>query len=415
MSIGEIFATKGTNLAGKRILIGVTGSIAAIEVPHLLREILRYAGDPIVVMSEEASRFVAVDALTWSMGKKPITEISGISEHIKWVSDDNYKVDIYIICPATANTISKIANGIADTPVTLAALAAIGANIPVLIVPIAHTVLLENQITKRNINYLKQNNVYFTAIAEEENKYKFPPLDIIMNLIFEIIDLPQLLKGKKILITGGATREYLDDVRFLSNPSTGYSALQIVKVLSNYGADILFILGEGNMIDIKTLNVPVKVVRSTQDMLELVQKEISSGYDAFISVAAVSDYSPSYHSGKIPSLQENLIIDLNPTPKILKSIREKYPDLFIVGYKAEVGLDQDSLIKRGEEFLHKNNIQIVCANWVGVSDKGFVARTNEVFVIRQNNKIIHLKGSKEELGRDISLIIIEELNKWSKK
>ena len=106
MGITEIYGNKGSQLRYKRILIGVTGSIAAIEVPHLVREILRYEGDPVVVLSEEATRLVATDALTWCMDKEPITKISGISEHVKRVSHPEYKIDLCMICPATANTIS---------------------------------------------------------------------------------------------------------------------------------------------------------------------------------------------------------------------------------------------------------------------------------------------------------------------
>ena len=197
MGIAEIYGTKGTQLKHKRILIGVTGSIAAIEVPHLIREILRYEGDPIVVLSEEAKRFVPIDALTWCMDKEPITQISGFSEHVKWVSSPDYKIDLCMICPATANTISKLANGIADGPVTLAALAAFGAKIPLLIIPAAHTVLLDNSITERNISYLKKQNVRFLSATEVENKYKFPPLDQLMQYIFELINPSRKLKEKK--------------------------------------------------------------------------------------------------------------------------------------------------------------------------------------------------------------------------
>jgi len=160
MSIDEIYGTKGKLLEGKRILIGVTGSIATIEIPHLVREILRHSGKPIVVLSKEALRFVTADALTWSMGEPPYTEISGHSEHIKWSVDPEKKVDLYLLCPATANTISKLASGIADGPVSLTALACIGANIPCLIVPAAHNVLLDNPITKKNMDYLKQLEEY---------------------------------------------------------------------------------------------------------------------------------------------------------------------------------------------------------------------------------------------------------------
>ena len=115
MGISEIYGTKGKALEGKRIQVCVTGSIAAIKVPELVREIIRYSGEPVVILSPEATRFVAIDALTWCIDEPPYTEISGLSEHIRWVADPDYLVDLCLICPASANTISKLANGIADT------------------------------------------------------------------------------------------------------------------------------------------------------------------------------------------------------------------------------------------------------------------------------------------------------------
>jgi phosphopantothenoylcysteine decarboxylase/phosphopantothenate--cysteine ligase len=412
MGIAEIFGTKGTQLKGKRILIGVTGSIAAIEVPHLIREILRYSGDPIVVLSEEAKRFVTTDSLTWCMDKEPITKISGVSEHVKWVSNPDYKVDLCIICPATANTISKLANGIVDGPVTLAALAIIGAKIPLLIVPAAHTVLLENPISKKNISYLKQLNVKFLSAPEAESKYKFPPLSQLIDLIINSINPSFPLKGKKFLITGGATREYLDDVRFLSNPSTGFSAVQVTKALQDLGAEVLLILGEGNNIELSEATFSTIIVRSTSDMFESVYEELSnSHYHGLVSIAAVSDYHPQYQAGKITSRQSDLTINLVPTVKIIEKIRNQFPDLFIVAYKAEVGISKEELQIRGEQFLEKNNLEMVCANWVGESQKGFVSKTNEILVIRPNNPVLHIKGSKMEIGRRIAELIKEEVNK----
>ncbi|MFX0173370.1 MAG: bifunctional phosphopantothenoylcysteine decarboxylase/phosphopantothenate--cysteine ligase CoaBC [Candidatus Hodarchaeota archaeon] len=414
MGIIEIFGTKGTQLKGKRILIGVTGSIAAIEVPHLIREILRYSGNPIVVLSDEATRLVAIDALTWCMDKEPITKISGISEHVKWVSHPDYKVDLCIICPATANTIAKLANGIADGPVTLAAFAIIGAKIPLLIVPAAHTVLLENPISKNNISYLEQLDVKFLSAPEAESKYKFPPLDQLMEIIINLVNPSLPLQGKKILITGGATREYLDDIRFLSNPSTGFSALQVTKALYSLGAEVSLILGEGHTIDLRECAFSAKIVRSTSDMYDAVMEELSNThYNVLVSVAAVSDYHPQYQAGKIASRQTNLAMDLIPTVKIVEKVRDKFPELFIVGYKAEVGISKEELQKRGEKFLENNNLQMVCANWVGEPTKGFVSKTNEVLVIRPNRPVLHFKGSKTELGYQIAEVIAEEVKKES--
>ncbi|MHA2033294.1 MAG: bifunctional phosphopantothenoylcysteine decarboxylase/phosphopantothenate--cysteine ligase CoaBC, partial [Candidatus Kariarchaeaceae archaeon] len=399
-------------LRGKRVLIGVTGSIAAIEVPHLIREILRYSGEPIVVLSDEAKRFVTLDALTWSTGKVPFPEISGLSEHIRWSVDPDHKVDLFILCPATANSISKLAVGIADGPVTLSALACIGAKIPLIIVPAAHKVLLDNPITEKNIDILTKLGVKFTSSEEVEDKYKFPSLEKLMEAIFDSINSSQPLKGKKILLTGGATREYIDDIRYLSNPSTGLSSHYVADALQHLGADVLLIFGEGNTLDKASISYPFTVVKSTDDMYQQVIKELSTdSYDSLVSVAAVSDYAPHHQAGKIPSGQTELSIKLKPTIKIVKSIREKYPSLYIVTYKAEVGISKADLIQKGTIFLEQNKVEMVCANWVGEVDKGFMSQTNEIFIIQDKKEIIPLKGSKQRIGTDLALIIADNINR----
>ena len=412
VSSSEIYGTKGNHLQGKRILIGVTGSIAAIEVPHLVREILRYSGEPIVVLSEEAKRFVTLDALTWSTGKIPLPEISGLSEHIRWSVDPDHRVDLFILCPATANSISKLAVGIADGPVTLSALACIGANIPIIIVPAAHKVLLDNPITEKSFDTLQALGIKIIASEEVENKHKFPTLYRLMNSIFDSINSSQPLKGKKLLLTGGATREYVDDVRYLSNPSSGLSSHYLAKAFQKLGAEVFLILGEGNSLDKTQVDYPFIVIKSTEDMYNQVIKKLSTeSYDSFVSVAAVTDYTPNYQVGKIPSGQDDLSIKLEPTIKIIKSVREKYPSLFTVAYKAEVGISKADLIKKGQLFLEKNQVEIVCANWVGEADKGFMSETNELFIIQKNEDVIPLKGSKQKIGEDLALIIAEVITR----
>jgi phosphopantothenoylcysteine decarboxylase/phosphopantothenate--cysteine ligase len=412
MARAEIYGTKGSLLKGKRILVGVTGSIAAIEVPHLVREILRYSGEPIVLLSQEALRFVTEDSLTWSMGKKPYTEISGFSEHIQWTVDPELRIDLCLLCPATANTISKLAKGIADGPVSLTALASIGAGIPCLIVPAAHSVLLDNPITEKSITYLKSLNVNFLSAEESENKYKFPSLDRLMKNIFGLIQPELPLKDKHFLITGGATREYFDNIRFLSNPSSGLSALYVMEALNRLGAKTKLILGEGNTINLKELGTSVAVVRSTDDMYHEIKDELSSNkYDGFVSIAAVADYKPNFRSGKIPSLQDNLSFNLTPTIKIIKNIKEEFPNLFIVAYKAEVGISEQELVKIGKQFLEKYGVDLVCANWVGESDKGFMTETNEIFVIHTDSEVSKLEGTKQSIGKELAKLIAKEFDK----
>jgi phosphopantothenoylcysteine decarboxylase/phosphopantothenate--cysteine ligase len=412
MSKNEIYGTKGNILEGKRILIGVTGSIAAIEIPHLVREILRHSGEPIVVLSEEALRFVTTDAITWSMGSTPYTKISGFSEHIMWSVNPDHRVDLYLLCPATANTISKLANGVADGPVTLSALACIGANIPCLIVPAAHSVLLDNPITQKSMQYLNQVNVQFLSSEEEENKHKFPSLSRLMDKIFDLTGFNRSLEGKKFIITGGATREYLDDVRFISNASSGLSALYVSQSLKNLGASVSLVLGEGNTLSLNNIDIPVTLVRSASDMYKEVRNQfLDNSCDGLVAVAAVADYQPEFQSGKIPSRQEQLTMNLKPTIKIVDSIKKEFPSIYTVTYKAEVGLTEDALVERGIQFLEANNVDVVCANWVGESDKGFVTKTNEIFVIRKNHDPLHLTGSKKAIGEKIAAVISEEFTK----
>ena len=215
-----------------------------------------------------------------------------------------------------------------------------------------------------------------------------------------------------MLLTGGATREYIDDVRYVSNPSTGLSSHYVTNALRDLGAETFLILGEGNTLDKTSLNYPFSVVRSTEDMYNKVKKELSTGsYDSFVSIAAVADYTPSYRGGKIPSGKDDLSLKLQPTVKIVKFVRKEYPSLQIVTYKAEVGLSKDELIQKGQSYLEQNKVEMVCANWVGEADKGFMAASNEIFIIQENETPISLSGSKQEIGKEIALIITESINR----
>ncbi|MHA1330791.1 MAG: phosphopantothenoylcysteine decarboxylase domain-containing protein, partial [Candidatus Hodarchaeales archaeon] len=275
--------------------------------------------------------------------------------------------------------------------------------------PAAHAVLLENPIVEDNISYLEKQGVIFFSAPEEENKFKFPKISQLMDQVFQIIEEKKVLIGKKFLVTGGATREYFDDVRFLSNPSSGITAFLVCKALKRQGAEVKLILGEGNLISTETKIVSTKIVRSTQDMYETVRKELrDKNYDAFISVAAVSDYSPDYRPGKIASKQKDLTINLKPTVKIVKRIREEFPGLYIVAFKAEVGIPETDLLDRASKLLKEQNLQIVCANWVGEANRGFVSTNNELFVLQEHvQKPEHFVGSKSQFAEHLVEIIIE--------
>jgi phosphopantothenoylcysteine decarboxylase/phosphopantothenate--cysteine ligase len=188
--------------------------------------------------------------------------------------------------------------------------------------------------------------------------------------------------------------------------------LYLVRGLQKLGAEVSFILGEGNTIESKLIPSAVTVVRSTSDMFEKIKEQLTNGsVQGLISVAAISDYQPVSTEGKISSRQEGLSMDLKPTIKIVRTIRSEFPSLYIGTYKAEVGISVDELISKATRFLHENQVNFVCANWVGKSDKGFATKTNEIFVIRDQHEVIELKGSKESIGSDLANIIAEEFEK----
>ena len=359
----DILGSKGAALSGKKIVLALTGSIACVKAFDLCRALMRQGAEVKVVMSAASTKILHPEAMHYASGSKPVTEITGGVEHIEYFGEQasaglgkQTSADLLLICPATANVIGKVAHGVDDTPVTTFATTAIGSGKPVLIVPAMHYSMYSHPIVNENILKLKEIGINFLEPKIEEDKAKLPEIEEIVLEVMRILG-GNNLKGKKVLVSSGATREHIDSVRFISNRSSGSMGRELAKAAYAQGA-YTTIVHSGSME--KQIN-SIKV-ETSEEMREALLKELESKkYDYFISAAAVSDFNVGEHKGKLKSDSE-LNLKLLPSEKIINEIKKKNPTLKIVAFKAESGKSEKELEKIAKEFLQENNFSMVVAN-----------------------------------------------------
>jgi phosphopantothenoylcysteine decarboxylase/phosphopantothenate--cysteine ligase len=299
-------------LAGKQIVIGVTGSIAAVETVKLVHALRRKGAAVQPVMSEAAQGIIHPDALTYASGRPAITRLSGLVEHVTHCGDGGSAV-LLLIAPCTANTLGKIACGIDDTPVTTFATTALGSGIPVLVVPAMHHSMYRHPAVVKNIETLASWGVGFVGPRIEEEKAKIADIDEIVLRCERAIP-GQPLAGKKVLITGGACREPVDDVRVLTTRSSGRMGRELALAAYRLGADVT-IVHNGFLPCVE--NVPAETAKEMRAAVEKYLKKKKP--DLYISAAAVSDFSPNKVEGKIKSGRP-FSLDLFPLPKLLDRV-----------------------------------------------------------------------------------------------
>jgi phosphopantothenoylcysteine decarboxylase/phosphopantothenate--cysteine ligase len=398
-SIFEITGTKSTLLAGKRIAIGITGSVAVLEIVKLARTLMRYGATVYAAMTKAAVELIQPDLVEWAIGNPVITKLTGQIEHVHLCGQHPDKVDLLLIAPSTANTIGKIANGIDDTVVTTFATTAFGTRIPIAIVPAMHATMYDNPMVVENISKLKKEGVYFIGPRIEEGKAKIATNEEILEQVIGILT-PNDYSKKKIVVAAGPTRVWLDDVRFISNPSSGKMGISIALEAVNRGAEVILLLGPTNQSIPSLKNLIVKRFETPDDLIS--QIDDLKKIDIFFSAAAIGDYKPEKQKGKIASKQESLSLKLIPTAKIIDHVKKKFPKAQIVGFKAEAGITKAELIKRAQKSLNKYKIELVIANFVDKPDQGFTTDTNIITIIRQDGTSTEYpKKSKRELAKDI--------------
>lgn len=373
--------TLSDTLKDKTIILAVTGSIAAIRTIELARELVRHGATVMAVMSQAARGIIHPDALYYATGHPVITGITGAVEHVEYCGEDK-AADLLLVAPCTANTIGKMAFGIDDTPPTTFATSAIGSGIPVLVVPAMHGSMYNHLAVKENIERLKGMGVQLLDPMIDEKTAKIAANEDIVLEVQRILG-DGSLGDKKVVITGGGTMERIDAIRVIANRSSGRTGVELAREAYRRGADVTLV--HPRLQGFNGIN-EVEAV-SAEDMTRSVLDEIEKGCDLFISSAAISDYIVEPVDHKIKSGQEALTLTLRPAPKLLQDIRGKYPELDIIGFKAEANVDKDVLIASANELMAKYGISIVVANDVGKGGMG-----------TPDNTVIILDRSGGEIG-----------------
>ncbi len=385
----QITKTK-SSLEGKTIVLGITGSIAAVRCVELARELRRRGANVRAVMTASAQKILHMEAMRYATGNPVITEITGDVEHVEFCGIGG-RASLFLIAPCTANTIGKIAHGIDDTPVTTFATTAFGSGIPILIVPAMHGSMYDHSIVIENIGKLTELGVEFINPVMEEGAAKIAEKDeIVLRVERELGG--KALAGKRILITGGATAEAIDPIRILTNRASGKTGIELALEAFRRGADVTLVhngcLGIQGICEFK--------VESAKDMRDTVIEELDKGYDLLISAAAISDFTLEPYETKIKSGRE-VKLTLKPAPKLIKEARSKFPQLKIIGFKAETGVTVDVLVKRARESLEALALIMVVAN--DVSGGGMGTDTNDVYLIDDGVK--RVSGTKHEVAKEI--------------
>ncbi|WP_297468597.1 bifunctional phosphopantothenoylcysteine decarboxylase/phosphopantothenate--cysteine ligase CoaBC [Thermococcus sp.] len=383
-----IYATKSRKLVGKKIVLAIPGSIAAVECVKLARELIRHGAEVHAVMSENAQKIIHPYAMEFATGNPVVTEITGFIEHVELAGEHENKADLILVCPATANTISKIACGIDDTPVTTVVTTAFS-HTPIMIAPAMHSSMYEHPIVRENIEKLKKLGVEFIGPRFEEGKAKVASMEEIVYRVIKKLH-PKTLEGKRVLVTAGATREYIDPIRYITNASSGKMGVAIAEEADFRGAEVTLIRTKGSVPSFVENQIEVETV---EEMLEAIESELKAKrYDVVVLAAAVSDFRVRNRAGVKIKSGKALTLELEPTPKIIDIVKALQPDVFLVGFKAETS--EEKLVEEARKQIARAGSDLVVANTL----KAFGSDENEVLLVSREGVKRLPKMNKRELA-----------------
>jgi phosphopantothenoylcysteine decarboxylase/phosphopantothenate--cysteine ligase len=407
----HIIGTESKELKGKSIALCVTGSIAAVQSPEIARALMRHGADVFAVMSSMARKIIHPYLMEWATGNEVLTELTGKIEHVALVGEHVLGVDLVLVAPATANTISKIACGIDDTTVTSVVSTAFGSKRPIVIVPAMHESMYNHPILAKNINELKALGVKFVAPRIEEDKAKIASTKEIVDAVVRKLAIKTDFSRVKVLITAGPTAEHIDPVRVVTNKSSGKMGVAIAEEALSRGAEVTLVYGSAT--EAPPSGVHLLAVETTEQMHEAVISELKSKkYDVMISVAAAADWTPEKSFPyKVSSHElETLEIKLKPTTKIIDAVKKISPKTFLVAFRAEYKRPKKDLIESGHKRLLEAKADIIVINDVGRRGTGFGADMNEVFIVDREKNALHVPlAKKREVARKILDVTIERV------
>lgn len=397
----DIKGKEGRELQGKKIVLCITGSVAAYKAIDMARILIRHGADVYPVMSN-SSKLITAEIMQWATGNNVVTKLTGRLEHI-FLADKN-RSDLILVYPCTANTLGKFANGIDDTTVTSVLAVALGSKIPIFVAPAMHESMYTNEIIRKNIGLLKTVGTKFLTPSLVEGKAKIVEpdqalLSILRELKWAHLSIP--LKGKKILITTGSTAEHIDPIRVITNLSSGKMGYALAEEASYSGAQVSLISGRVSQPHPILVNKSILNVSTTEEMRSAVISELSSKkFDVAIFCAAVTDFAPVRPStNKIMTDKGKIVLHLSPTPKVIDQVRQysKNKELFLVAFKAEHRVSSSYLVDRAYHKMRECGADMVIANDLGRKGCGAGSDQSEVFIVDKQMKVIHLSLQNKNL------------------
>ncbi len=378
----EILGAGQGDLRGKCVALGVTGGVSVYRSVDLARTLMRMGATVRVVMTGEATRFLSPMVFEWATGLPAVAgKLTGMTEHVALAEH----CDALLVAPATMDTLSEIAFYRASTPVSALAQEALGRGKPVLVVPAMHQGMWER--SKRLVEELERQGVHVLKPLLEEGKAKYPPVEAVAWWAEAVITRGRDYDGRTVVVTAGATWEYIDPVRIITNPSTGLMGYSIAYEAAWRGARVVLV--HGHVCSVPDWPYAEKIgVDTAQDMAEALPRIVGGEkpYAAFYA-AAVSDYRPARRAEKkIPTSTGRLVLELEPTPKAIEAAVKASPSTIHVGFAAETVETVEELYRKAVEKLEKYGLDYVAANNVAAPGVGFGSWENEVLVVSKRRE-----------------------------
>ena len=371
-------------LDGVRVALGVCGSIAAVKTVELAHELRRQGATVRAVTTPGAEGIIHPWALEYATDNPVTTEITGAVEHVELCGYDGW-ADVLLVAPATANTVGKMAAAVDDTPVTTTATTAMGSDVPVVVVPAMHEPMYEHPGVLDAIERLESWDVAFVEPRMEEGKAKIAAEATVVTELARATT-PDTLADRHILVTSGATTESIDPIRTLSNRASGRTGRAIARACYARGAEVVVVHDGPDLPWARTEHAT-----SATEMLDAVLEHAPSA-DALVSAAAISDYTVEAADEKIRSGQDGLTLELEPTPKLLDSVRADHPELPMVGFKAETSGDDDTIHRKARELRRRVDLAFVVGN-----DASVMGDTDTRALLVDDDREV-VTGSKATLG-----------------
>ena len=396
-------------LKGKTVVVGITGGIAAFKSAQLVSDLVKEGCDVHAVMTKNALNFINPITFETLTGNKCLVDTFDRNfqfnvEHVAL----SQRADVFIIAPATANIIGKLACGIADDMLSTMVLAA---KCDIIIAPAMNTYMYMNSIVQENIERLKAHGFIIIEPASgrlacgDEGKGKLPDVSVLMGYVKHQIAFEKDMKGLKVIVTAGPTEESLDPVRFITNHSSGKMGYAIAEAAAMRGAEVNLISGPVSISEPMFVNV--SRIRSAEDMFNAVAEKLDDA-DIIIMAAAVADYTPAdYSEHKIKKSDGDMSIPLRRTKDILKYAGEnKKSTQTICGFSMET---QD-LIENSRKKLLSKNCDIIAANSINEKGSGFGTDTNKITLITHDNCTELDLLSKAQASHEILSFILKMRN-----